>query len=235
MSAAEKGTIQDGDMVYVLDGKTYRTPIKTLRGDFRQADGVTGNRLRRWEKFDFKPLPDDIFQERLYAIQWISKETLDAGRQDTWFAAPTAADLEREQRVEQFVAENLNSWQTQGLVPDMAVEPGDETTRLFRERGWTHWHHLFSPRQILVAALVHEQIQRMPADVQPALCLSLAKMLDWSSKLCRYGTGAARESITQTFYNQAYNTNFFYGVRSFVTGQNYLFLRKVCTTPALST
>ncbi|MBK7900042.1 MAG: DUF1156 domain-containing protein [Betaproteobacteria bacterium] len=205
MSAAEKGTVQDGEMVYALDGKTYRTPIKTLRGDFRQADGV---------------------------IQWISKETLDAGRQDTWFAAPTAADLVREQRVEQFVAENLNSWQTKGLVPDMAIEPGDETTRLFRERGWTHWHHLFSPRQILVAALVHEQIQRMPADVQPALCLSLAKMLDWSSKLCRYGTGAARESITQTFYNQAYNTNFFYGVRSFVTGQNYLFLTDAASSIA---
>lgn len=84
MSAAEKGTVQDGDMVYSLDGKTYRTSIKTLRGDFRQAEGGTGNRLRPWGKSDFKPLPDDIFQERLYAIQWISKETLDAGRQDTW-------------------------------------------------------------------------------------------------------------------------------------------------------
>ncbi len=126
--------------------------------------------------------------------------------------------------MEQFVAENLNSWQTKGLVPDMTIEPGDKTDEPIRTRGWTHWHHMFSPRQILVAALVHEQIQRMPTNVQPALCLSLAKMLDWSSKLCRYGTGAARESITQTFYNQAYNTNYFYGVRSFVTGQNYLFL-----------
>lgn len=232
MSAAEKGTVQDGDMVYALDGKTYRTPIKTLRGDFRQADGVTGNRLRRWEKSDFTPLPDDIFQERLYAIQWISKDTLDAGRQDTWFAAPTAADLKREQRVEALVAENLSRWQAQGLVPDMAIEPGDKTDEPIRTRGWTHWHHMFSPRQILVAALVHEQIQRMPADVQPALCLSLAKMLDWSSKLCRYGTGAARESITQTFYNQAYNTNYFYGVRSFVTGQNYLFLTDAASSIA---
>ncbi|GAB3375724.1 anti-phage-associated DUF1156 domain-containing protein [Azotobacter armeniacus] len=224
MKAAENGTVQDGNMVYALDGKTYRTPIKTLRGDFRNADGTAGNKLRRWEKHEFKPLPDDIFQERLYAIQWISKKTLDAGRQDTWFAAPTAADLAREQYVEQFVADNLNSWQTLGLVPDMAIEPGYNTNQPIRERGWTHWHHMFSPRQIFVAALVHEQILRMPADVQPALCLSLAKMLDWSSKLCRYGTGAARESITQTFYNQAYNTNFFYGVRSFVTGKNYLFL-----------
>jgi putative DNA methylase len=232
MSAAEKGTIQDGDMVYTLDEKTYRTPIKTLRGDFRQADGVTGNRLRHWESSDFKPRPDDIFQERLYAVQWISKETLDAGRQDTWFAAATDADLQREQRVEQIVAENLRRWQEKGLVPDMAIEPGYNTNQPIRERGWKYWHHLFSPRQILVAALVHEQIKQMPADVQPALCLSLAKMLDWSSKLCRYGTGAARESITQTFYNQAYNTNFFYGVRSFVTGQNYLFLTDAASSIA---
>ncbi len=222
MSAAETGTIQAGDMVYVLDGKTYRTPIKTLRGDFRQADGVTGNRLRRWEKSDFKPRPEDIFQERLYAIQWISKETLDAGRQDTWFAAPTTADLEREQRVEQLVTESLSRWQEQGLVPDMAIEPGDETTRLFRERGWTHWHHLFSPRQILVAALVHEEIKKMPGDLQPALCLSLARMLDWNSKLCRYGTGAARESISQTFYNQAFNTFYNYGTRPFGFSRSYL-------------
>lgn len=232
MSAAEKGTVQDGNMVYVLGGKTYRTPIKTLRGDFRQAGGVTGNRLRLWQKSDFKPLPDDIFQERLYAIQWISKETLGAGRQDTWFAAPTDADFQREQLAEKLVAESLNKWQAQGLVPDMPIEPGDKTDEPIRTRGWTHWHHMFSPRQILVAALVHEQIQRMPSDVQPALCLSLAKMLDWSSKLCRYGTGAARESITQTFYNQAYNTNYFYGVRSFVTGKNYLFLTDAATSIA---
>lgn len=232
MNAAEKGTVQDGDMIYALDGKTYRTPIKTLRGDFRQAGGVTGNRLRRWEISDFKPLPDDIFQERLYAIQWISRDTLDAGRQTTWFTAPTDADLERERRAEQLVADNLRRWQEQGLVPDMAIEPGDKTDEPIRTRGWTHWHHMFSPRQILVAALVHEQIQQMPADVQPALCLSLAKMLDWSSKLCRYGTGAARESITQTFYNQAYNTNYFYGVRSFVTGKNYLFLTDAASSIA---
>ena len=229
MSAAEKGTVQDGDMVYVLEGRTYRTPIKTLRGDYRNTDGSTGNRLRRWETSDFMPRPDDIFQERLYAIQWITKATLNAGRQETYFAAPTDADLEREQQVEDIVSKNLSRWQSEGLVPDMAIEPGDKTDEPIRTRGWTHWHHLFSPRQLLVAALVHEQIRAMPAGMQPALNLSLAKMLDWSSKLCRYGTGAARESITQTFYNQAYNTNYFYGVRSFVTGQNYLFLTDAAT------
>ena len=76
MKAAEQGTVRDGNLVYELDGKTYRIPIKTLRGDYRDANGNTGNRLRRWEKQDFKPRPDDIFQERLYCIQWIISETL---------------------------------------------------------------------------------------------------------------------------------------------------------------
>jgi adenine-specific DNA methylase len=160
----------------------------------------------------------------LYAIQWITHATLADGRQETYFAAPTEADLERERRIATIVADNLTRWQAEGLVSDMVIEPGDKTDEPIRTRGWTYWHHLFSPRQILVAALVSEQIRSMSTIMQPALYLSLAKMLDWSSKLCRYGTGAARESITQTFYNQAYNTNYFYGVRSFVTGRNYLFL-----------
>jgi len=224
LKQAEKGTIQDGSLVYELDGKTYRTPIKTLRGDFRHQDGLTKNRLRTWEKGDFKSAPDDIFQERIYAIQWITKETMDLGRQETYFSSVTTDDLERELQVESIVRENLAEWQRQGIIPDMEIEPGAKTDEPIRTRGWTHWHHMFSPRQLLVAAIVKKKILEQEVDVQPALNLSLAKMIDWSSKLCRYGTGAARESITQTFYNQAYNTNYSYGVRSFVTGKNYLFL-----------
>ena len=57
-------------------------PIKTLRGDYRDADGNTANNLRRWEKHDFMPRPDDVFQERLYCIQWITRETLRSHRGD---------------------------------------------------------------------------------------------------------------------------------------------------------
>lgn len=214
MSAAEKGTVQDGDMVYTLDGKTYRTPIKTLRGDYRLADGSTSNRLRRWEKNEFKPRPDDIFQERLYAIQWITKASLKSGRQETYFAAPTEADLEREQFVEKIVAENLNRWQEEGLVPDMAIEPGDETTRLSRERGWTHWHHLFSPRQILLLALTSKSARS--SDNPAVSWILLAKMLNFNAKLCQWkpSQGGGLGSANHVFYNQAFNTFFNYGVRS---------------------
>ncbi len=109
MTAAEQGTVRDGNLVYELDGKTYRTAIKTLRGDYRDADGNTANRLRRWEKHDFKPRPDDIFQERLYCIQWITRETLEAHRPMTFFAAVTEEDLERERQVESIVARELHA------------------------------------------------------------------------------------------------------------------------------
>ena len=159
MAEAAKGTVRDGDLVYSLDGEEFRTPIKTIRGDYRLPDGTTGNRLRRWELQDFKPQPDDIFQERLYCIQWITKESLGKGRQETFFAAVAEDDLKREAKVEAIVAENLARWQAEGLVPDMPIEPGDETTRLGRERGWTYWHHLFSPRHLLVISTIKRYSQ----------------------------------------------------------------------------
>lgn len=214
IAAAETGTVQDGDMVYTLDGKTYRTPIKTLRGDFRLPDGTTGNRLRRWEKSDFKPREDDIFQERLYCIQWIKKETIDAARQETFFAAPTQADLERERQVEALVAGNLAHWQDEGLVPDMAIEPGDETTRLFRERGWTHWHHLFNARQLLTMALTINAWRT--SGQTPMGWLNIAKTLNFYAKLCQWLPTQGEGGPKHVFYNQALNVFYNYAVRGFI-------------------
>ena len=214
LAAAETGTVQGSDMVYTLDGKTYRTPIKTLRGDYQNADGSTGNRLRRWEKNDFKPRSDDIFQERLYCIQWIRKETLDAARQETWFAAPSEADLVRERKVEKLVSENLAVWQAEGLVPDMAIEPGDETTRLFRERGWTHWHHLFNARQLLVQAIFIKVWKGSSA--APLGWLNVAKAADFNSKLSRWkpSQGGGLGGPVGVFSNQALNTFYNYATRA---------------------
>lgn len=212
LKSAKNGTVQNGDLVYELDGKTWRTPIKTLRGDYRQADGSTGNRLRQWQKNDFKPLPDDIFQERLYAIQWISKETLSASRQETWFAAPTDADWEREHRVDALVSENLSRWQDEGLVPDMFIEQGDETTRLMRERGWTHWHHLYSPRQLLSLTILLTASLR--SSFAAEMLVAFARSLDRTSKLCRWSSTPAQDLPLQVFSNQALNTLLNWGVRA---------------------
>lgn len=207
-AVADQGTVREGNMVYTLDGKTYRTPIKTLRGDYRNTDSSTSNRLRRWEKSDFKPRADDIFQERLYAIHWIAKASLNKSRQETWFAAPTDADWESERRVETLVAENLSRWQDEGLVPDMLIEPGYNTDQPIRERGWTYWHHLFNPRQLLLISLYFQH--RTPEDY-----VFNAKSLDWNSRIANWMNHW--EKTNNVFYNQALNTFYNYGIRCFTS------------------
>jgi hypothetical protein len=34
----------------------------------------------------------------------------------------------------------------------------DETTRLGRERGWTHWHHMFTPRDLVVLSVMKREL-----------------------------------------------------------------------------
>lgn len=180
MKAAAVGTVKDNRLDYELDGKRYTTPISTLRGDFRDQDGIRCNRLRQWEQRDFIPREDDIFQERLYAIQWMKAETLARSRPKTYFASVTEADLERERKVERIVGENLAEWQAKGLVPDMPIEPGYNTDQPIRERGWRFWHQLRTPRDLLFLSIVWRN------SVQPETCISFAKQLDFHSKLVRW-------------------------------------------------
>jgi adenine-specific DNA methylase len=212
LSTAEVGTVVDGRLVHPMSADKQGVALAAIRGDYKDSDGSRRNRLRLWEKQDFVPKPDDIWQERLFAIQWIAKESLHKRRQDVFFAAPTNDDLERELKVESMVETNLADWQRRGLVPDMAIEPGDETTRLSRERGWTHWHHLFSARQLLILALRAEHRGGFFD------CLDLANRLNYYSKLCGINArtaGSGREMcIDRVFINQALNTLMTYGVRS---------------------
>jgi putative DNA methylase len=63
---ANSGTIQGDSLVYSVDGRSYKVPIKTIRGDYRNASGETVNRLRnvsttlrQWHldfRLDFPPL-----------------------------------------------------------------------------------------------------------------------------------------------------------------------------------
>src|SRR5262245_32184268 len=72
---AERGTVRDGRLFHPMNPERSGVEIKTIRGDYRDADGNNRNNLRMWEKSDFVPRPEDVFQERLYCIQWIKKES----------------------------------------------------------------------------------------------------------------------------------------------------------------
>lgn len=208
MKQANVGTVREGALVYELDGKTFRTPVKTLRGDYKDSDGINKNRLRKWEKEDFVPREEDIFQERLYAIHWISKESLDLSKQVTFFTGVSQEDIERELKVNQIVSENIVKWQQEGLVPDMEIEPGDKTDEPIRTRGWTHWHHLFNARHLLMYALYFKN--NTPEDF-----IFNAKSLDWNSRICNWMIHW--EKTNNVFYNQALNPFYNYGIRCFTS------------------
>ncbi|MCA3223203.1 MAG: DUF1156 domain-containing protein [Burkholderiales bacterium] len=212
LDAAELGTVrsdgrgQDPYLIHTVDGREHRTKISTLRGDFRKPDGTNGNRLRLWEQHDFKPREDDLFQERLYCVQWMRPK--DSGKSfDYEFRTVTEADLERERSVEDFVAKHLAEWQAEGWVPDMRIEPGDKTDEPIRTRGWTHWHHLFNPRQLLLGALINRA-----SDAR--LKFGLTQVLNANARLSRWNhSGGGGGIVAGVFDNQALNTLFNYACR----------------------
>ncbi|MEA3275959.1 MAG: DNA methylase, partial [Pseudomonadota bacterium] len=221
---AATGTVRDGDLVYEIDGKSYRRSVSSIRGDYRDAKGETRNKLRPWERREFLPRPEDTFQERLYCIQWMTASTLHKRRPATFFASVTNDDLERERLVESIVAENLYQWQSEGLVPDMAIEPGDETTRLIRERGWMYWHHLFNSRQLYCAATLAIAAREIDDPLLEA-CLAFDRtfLADKSAKLSQWRLGSpgragrapSADGAEHVFYNQALNPFFNYATRGF--------------------
>ncbi len=209
VEAAKIGTVQKGDMVHSPDGVTvYRTKISTIRGDYKEGR-ENKNRLRLWEKSDFTPRPDDIFQERLYCVQWMKKKP--SGRGDEYqFRSVTADDLAREQKVIDFVGKNLADWQEKGFIPDMVIEAGDKTDEPIRTRGWTHWHHLFNPRQLMQLGIINNNRNE-------AVKLLTVGIADINSRLCRWNNSASKGAggnTSNTFDNQALNTLFNYGLRS---------------------
>jgi putative DNA methylase len=211
MTEAENGTIRDGRLVHPMNPERSGVEIRTIRGEYRDEAGSTRNRLRLWEKSDFVPHPDDVFQERLYCIQWITKKTLKASRQQTFFAGATDDDVAREREVERIVREHLSRWQEEGFVSDMLIEPGEETTRLLRERGWTHWHHLFGARHLLILALY-----QIGSKGFAALQLDIAQALNITSRLCMINSTAGQGGSVKydhVFHNQALNTFYNYGSR----------------------
>jgi putative DNA methylase len=212
MAAARAGTVRndgrgrDPYLVHKPAGTEYRTKLSTLRGDYRNSDGEIGNKLRMWEKTDFKPRSTDLFQERLYAIQWMRPSK--SGRGEEYDVRAVAdCDLNQERIVEAYLANNFSQWQSEGWIPDMRIEPGEKTDEPIRTRGWTYWHHLFNPRQLMVGGLLNKFSTA-------ELKLGLARVLNCNSRLSRFtigGSGAGM--VTGAFDNQALNTLINYGCR----------------------
>ena len=197
----KKGTTVGGSRTIDPFDASRTWSIEALRG----PEG-----LRRWNNEDLVPRPGDVFQERLYCIRWIN------AKGERRYAAPDADDLERETKVLALLRERFTEWQVEGFIPSKAIpEGGDETARLYRERGWTHWHHLFTPRQLLTHGLLAEISGKLAASKASKLgcLLGLGNLSNWNSRLSSWLQQKGNEKGNNTFYNQSLNPFYNFSVR----------------------
>lgn len=195
------------------------TPITAFRGDA----------LRQWERTDVAPHNHDTLRERLYCIRWLTAD----GRVE--FRTPTVDDHARETLVRDALAARFDAYQSAGFIPRRRIDAGVETTRLGRERGWTHWHHLFHPRQLLLHGLLHEAAARYVDDppVYASLLLGIASCANWNARLCVWNPDRSKGpgSTEQTFLNLALNTLNNYGCRGLNTIRDTFAIRIDGRTP----
>lgn len=132
------------------------------------------------------------------------------------YREPDEADFVRENHVHTYVSKRQAEWQLKGVIPTAPIEPGAKTDEPIRTRGFTHWHHLFAPRQLLIHGLLSELAfqERDPAK-RVGLVSLLGRICDWNSKLSLWlppqsgGTGG----VMNTFMNMALNTTVVFGCR----------------------
>lgn len=213
---ADDGTKQGGDVVCpaplweILKAKKKHagTPRAIPYNQLIENEGG----LRQWEKRDFQPREGDILQERLFCIRWRQPDWVDdRGRErkgELVYREPRTHDLDVEDKVVKVLTKEFDAWQTAGWIPSWRIEPGAETARLQREKGWTHWHHLFTPRQLLMNGYYSLRIAERPSELRAALTLNLGRITDTNGRLCRWlGTQGGGIGGTKTvFYNLALNT-----------------------------
>ena len=213
--ADASGTVKNSYLIPPDGGPP--TPIETLRRE-----------MRLWENEDLAPRPGDVFQERLYCIRWVETYLDDQGRPRTrrHYRAPTGEDMQREARMLELLRERFSTWQQRGYVPDRRIESGDETSRLQRERGWTHWHHLFNPRQLLLLGCLLEKSEELLHDEteKAAVLLGVGRAADYNARLSRWHPRSIGDKSEQTFSNQALNTLYNYGCRPFSSLASAFFL-----------
>ena len=203
------GTVRNGRLCPPLPG-VAETPIEALRGDGRAGGGYG---LRQWEKSDLVPRPDDVFGERLYCVRWKDGD----GKRS--YEAVGAADLEREKNVLQILTSRLPEWENNLILKWRGVEPGQKTTEVIRTRGWTYWHHLFTPRQLLVNGLFAERV------TSPEGLLLLGRMANANSRLSRWkaSNGGGIGGVVDVYSNQALNTLWNYAHRPVTSVDTLLF------------
>lgn len=204
--AANTGTISGGNLICPSCGKS--TPISVIRHDTKNDNGDIVYNLRKWNSRDIIPNSTDVYSERLYAIRY---EKPDGKR---YYAEPDSKDLANEEKIRSIVLDKFDEWVNDGLIPISQIEAGYNTSQIIRERGWMYWHQIYTPRALLILSKLAEEILKIQNEDEKVACLlGLNRVVDYSTKLCRWDPNT--DISKQTYYNQALNTLFNWGARSF--------------------
>ena len=231
-SEAEEGTKQGPDVVCpaqlweILKRKKAHTGAARAIPYNQLIDNAGG--LRHWEKRDFQARSKDILQERLFCIRWREPDWIDdRGRErkgNLVYREPRTHDLAVEDKVLTLLDKVFEDWQAAGWIPNWRIEPGGKTDEPIRTKGWTHWHHLFTPRQLLMNGYYSQRIAGCTPEVRAVLTLNLGRLTDTNARLCRWlGLQGGGIGGTKTvFYNQALNTFPNYAGRGWTGLENQL-------------
>lgn len=223
--AKSKNTIRKSNM-YCPHCKK-ETPISALRKEYKNDSEYIGYELRRWSKDEFIPNKKDIFQERLYCIRYLKEVIDEKGKVKTkrYYTKPTQEDIAREEKVIILLSERFKKWQEEGVIPSAAIECGEKTEEVIRNRGWQYWHQLFNPRQLLINGLIMESIKNIAKTKEEyvigTLCVN--KVCEFNCKLSWYVSTAGVEKPITLFYNQALNPLFNYGCSGLKSLKNCIF------------
>ncbi|AFM14202.1 DUF1156 domain-containing protein [Turneriella parva] len=156
------------------------------------------------------PLEDDNDHFRELCQELIKKSV---SKEYRYYTAPDHADLQREAKVLSLLQARFSDWQKVGHIPSRKIEPGEKTDEPIRNRGWSHWHHLYNPRQLLAnGAFLQESdgCQRLPYIY---FLLVIATSGNRNSRLVSWVPSYGVETTDQVFTNQALNTKYNFGCR----------------------
>ncbi|GGK16611.1 DNA methylase [Pilimelia terevasa] len=139
------------------------------------------------ERFKFASLLQHPPKHRMFGMEYRCENCYHTvqGRQ---FKTPGADDLARLERASAL----LEQWGDDLVIPDDAVQPGDETNRLHRW-GYKRWRELFSDRQLVGLGLLMQRIGRVEnEEVRYALATVFSDFLRYQNLLCRYDSYALK-------------------------------------------
>ncbi|CCU78675.1 FIG00521015: hypothetical protein [Halanaerobium saccharolyticum subsp. saccharolyticum DSM 6643] len=214
---ASKNKIKESEkLITVIGEKLFcpnckkKMPISSsIREDKKSKNGTVYG-LQIWGKNKIINSSDDIFSERLYAIQYVDNNG------NRYYRVPNNKDYKNEQKVLKLLKERFSDWQNKGYLPSDEIKEGNKTNELIRTRGWKYWHQLYNPRQLLINGLLMKLSDELSNNKKEKVIalLGINKCCNFNSKLSHWDSSAANEKSSDSFYNQALNPLITYSSRS---------------------